>query len=94
MALRDWSASRIAVIWAAWLSLLLVGLLVGLVVSPGGLSIEISPGEATGALRWLLAFVGGLVLVLPPAVVTYVWYLGRVRKWGEQLNNRPADRHR
>lgn len=83
MALRDWSASRLAVVWAVWLLLLLGGLLTWLVASPEGVRISISPAEATGSLRWLLAALGGLVLVLPPALLTYLWYLGRLRKWSD-----------
>lgn len=83
MALRDWSVSRLAVLWAVWLLLLFGGLLAWLVASPDGVRISISPAEATGPLRWLLAAAGGLVLVLPPAVVTYLWYLARLRKWSD-----------
>lgn len=83
MALRDWSVSRLALLWAVWLLLLLGALLAWLVASPEGVRISISPAEATGPLRWLLAAAGGLVLVLPPAVVTYLWYLARLRKWSD-----------
>jgi predicted small integral membrane protein len=83
MALRDWSVSRLAVIWAVWLLLLLGGLLTWAVASPEGARISISPAEATGPVRLLLAALGGLVLVLPPAVITYFWYLARLRKWSE-----------
>lgn len=80
MALRNWSETRLVVIWAGWLLLLLAGLLAMLVASPDGVHLRISPVQATGALRWLLAVAGGLVLVLPPAIVTWVWYVGRLRK--------------
>lgn len=95
MALRDWSVSRLAVIWAVWLLLLLGALLTWLVASPDGVRIGISPAEATGPLRWMLATVGGLVLVLPPAVMTYLWYLGRLRKWSDSPKDAQApDRDR
>lgn len=84
MALRDWSVARLAVIWAAWFLVLFFGFLAVLVASPEGVRFQISPAEATGALRWLLAIGGGLALVLPPAIVTYVWYLARLRKWSDQ----------
>jgi hypothetical protein len=84
VALRDWSGSRLAVIWAAWFLLLFVGFLAVLIASPEGVRVQISPAGATGVLRWLLAIGGGLALVLPPAIVTYLWYLARLRKWSEQ----------
>lgn len=90
MALRDWSLSRLAVLWALWLILLLGGLLTWLVVSPDGVQISISPADATGSRRWLLAALGGLVLVLPPAIVTYVWYLARLRKWSDAPEDAPS----
>lgn len=93
MALRDWSASRIAVIWAIWLFLLLGGLLAWLAASPEGVSISISPAGATGPLRWVLAGIGGLVLVAPPVVVTYLWYLARLRKWSD-APTKASDRER
>ncbi|MEX2152479.1 MAG: hypothetical protein WD825_04020 [Gemmatimonadaceae bacterium] len=95
MALRDWSASRLAVIWAVWLLLLFSGLLTWLVASPDGVHISISPAGVTGPLRWMLAAVGGLVLVLPPAVMTYLWYLARLRKWSDAPKvGQTADRDR
>lgn len=89
MALRDWSVSRLAVLWAVWFMLLLGGLLTWLVASPEGVRISISPAGATGWTRWLLAAAGGLVLVLPPAVVTYVWFLTRLRKWSDAPEDAP-----
>jgi hypothetical protein len=94
MALRDWSVSRLAVIWAGWLLLLLGGLLGWLIASPEGVRISISPAGATGALRWILAAAGGLVLVLPPAVVTYLWYLARLRKWSDSPSAKSGSRER
>jgi hypothetical protein len=84
VALRDGSVARLAVIWTAWFLVLFGGFLAVLVASPEGVQVRISPAEATGALRWLLAIGGGLALVLPPAIVTYLWYLARLRKWSEQ----------
>ncbi len=84
MALRHWSFSRIAVVWAVWLLLLLVGILGVLVAFPQGVRVSISPTGARGQLRWMLAVLGGLVLVAPPAIVTYLWYVARLRAWGER----------
>ena len=95
MALRDWSVSRLAVVWAGWFLVLLIVFLIGLVRSPEGLDVRISPAQATGAVRWLLALAGGLVLVLPPAVLTYFWYLARLRKWSKgpvRTETGPRDR--
>jgi hypothetical protein len=83
MALRDWTVSRLAVIWAAWLLVLLVGFLVMVAMSPEGVHISISPANARGAFRWMLAIAAGIAVVLPPAIVTYLWYLARLRKWSE-----------
>jgi uncharacterized BrkB/YihY/UPF0761 family membrane protein len=83
MALRNWSGARLAIVWAVWLVLLLGALLSWLVVSPDGLRISISPADATGSLRWVLAAAGGLVLLLPPAMITYFWYLARLRRWSD-----------
>lgn len=84
MALRDWTISKLAIIWAAWLFLLLVALMVGLVLSPDGqIHLQLSDG-GLNVSRWVLALVGGIALVLPPAIVTYLWYLARLRKWSRE----------
>lgn len=81
MALRDWTVARLAVLWAAWFLVLLLGLVVALALSPDGVHLKISPADTRGVTRWLLAIAGAIGLVLPPAVVTYLWYLARLRVW-------------
>jgi hypothetical protein len=89
MALRDWTVSRLATIWAAWFLFLLTALVIALGLSPEGVHIQVSPPETRGALRWVFAVAGGLGLALPPAIVTYLWYLARLRVWsrGESTTN-------
>lgn len=84
MALRDWSLSRLVIVWAAWFVILFAAFLTLLVASPEGVQVRISPPEATGGLRWLLAAAGGIALVLPPAILTYFWYLARLRRWSAE----------
>jgi hypothetical protein len=62
----------------------LVALMVGLVLSPDGqIHLQLS-NAGLNVSRWVLALVGGIGLVLPPAIVTYLWYLARLRKWSRE----------
>jgi hypothetical protein len=83
MGLRDWSAKRILGIWTGWMAGLLVALLGAIVVNPTGVTLRIAAGDAPLAMRIGLAAVGLAAMCLPPAILTYAWYLKRVRAWGE-----------
>lgn len=84
MRIRDWSAARLAVVWLAWFSLLALGLFGALALLPDGLTISVSPANVRGWSRWMLVLVGVIVLFFPPLLVTYVWYLARLREWSER----------
>lgn len=81
MALRDWSVRRILGLWTGWMAGLLVLLLAGVVLTPEGVTITIS-GVSSLAMRAAYGLLGLVAACLPPAAITYAWYLGRVRDWG------------
>ncbi|MEW5915011.1 MAG: hypothetical protein AB1762_01340 [Gemmatimonadota bacterium] len=83
MGLKDWSAKRILGIWTGWMSGLLLALLGALVVNPTGVTLRMAAGDAPVAVRIGLAALGLVAICLPPAILTYAWYLKRVRAWGE-----------
>jgi len=83
VAIRDWTLRRILTLWAGWMAGLLVLLLAAVVLSPTGVSIRVSPGGLPLGARILLGLVGLIAASLPPAAVTYAWYVARLRQWGE-----------
>lgn len=82
MALRDWSARRILGIWTGWMAGLLILLLVGVVMSPDGVHIAVSGSGSSLWMRAAFALLGLVAACLPPAAVTYAWYLKHIREWG------------
>jgi hypothetical protein len=62
----------------------LLVLLVGAVVlSPtGSVSLTISPAGLSLGSRIALGVVGLVAACLPPAALTYAWYVARLRAWG------------
>lgn len=83
MALRDWTVRRILTLWAGWFAGLFLLLLAGVVLSPSGVSISVSPAGLPLVGRVVLGLLGLIAASLPPTVLTYVWYVGRLRAWGE-----------
>lgn len=86
MALRDWSARRILGIWTGWMAGLLVLLLAGAVLTPEGVTITIS-GVSSLTMRAAYGLLGLVAACLPPAAITYAWYVRRVRDWGGHAEN-------
>lgn len=83
MALRNWTVRRMLGLWTGWMAGLLVLLLAGVVLSPTGVSIAVSPAGLSLGARVAFALAGLVVACLPPAVLTYAWYLARLRAWSE-----------
>lgn len=83
MALRHWTVRRILGLWTGWMAGLLVLLLAGVVLSPTGVSIAVSPAGLSVGARIAFGLVGLVVACLPPAVLTYAWYVARLRAWSE-----------
>jgi hypothetical protein len=84
MGLRDWSVKRILGIWTGWMAGLLVALLGAIVVSPSGVTLRIAGGDGPLYVRIGLAIMGLVAVCTPPAILTYAWYLKRLRAWSEQ----------
>ncbi|HEY7568839.1 MAG TPA: hypothetical protein VH762_14775 [Gemmatimonadaceae bacterium] len=70
---------------------LLVLLLAGVVLSPEGVTITVSGVGSSLAMRAAYALLGLVAACLPPAAITYAWYLGRVRDWGGRHENEAAE---
>lgn len=83
MAIRTWSVGRLAIIWLAWIAFLLAIFAVLLVRSPEGIEASLSPPTLVGLQRWAALLLAFAILFAPPLVVTYIWYLGRLRAWSE-----------
>ena len=83
MAIRTWSVGRLAIIWLAWIALLGGIFAVLLVRTPEGIEVALSPPTLAGLQRWVALTLAFAVLFAPPLVVTYIWYLGRLRAWSE-----------
>jgi hypothetical protein len=84
MALRDWSARRILGVWTGWMAALLVTLLGAVIANPTGVTLKIAPTDLPLAGRIAIGFIGLVGGCLPPAILTYVWYIKRLRAWGER----------
>jgi hypothetical protein len=84
MGLRDWSVKRILGIWTGWMAGLLIALLVAIVVNPSGVTLRMAGGEGPLYLRIGLAIIGLVAMCTPPAILTYAWYLKRLRAWSER----------
>jgi len=67
---------------------LLVVLLGAVVLNPTGVTLEISPANAPLGARIALGIAGLIAACLPPAILTYAWYVKRLRAWSERA---PAD---
>lgn len=87
MALRDWSVRRILGLWTGWMAGLLVLLLAGVVLSPEGVTITVSGVGSSLAMRAAYGLLGLVAACLPPAAITYAWYLRRLRDWGGRAEN-------
>jgi zinc transporter ZupT len=83
MAIRNWSVGRLAIIWLAWIALLVAAFALLLVNSPEGIQVSLSPPTLTGLQRWAALILAFAIVFAPPLVVTYIWYLGRLRSWSE-----------
>ncbi|MGH7694998.1 MAG: hypothetical protein ACRENH_08455 [Gemmatimonadaceae bacterium] len=94
MALRDWSVRRILGIWTGWMAGLLVLLLAGVVLSPDGVTITVSGVGSSLAMRAAYGLLGLVAACLPPAAITYAWYMGRVREWGAQAKREAEEARR
>ena len=90
MALRDWTFRRILGLWTGWMASLLFVLLIAVVVSPTGVSISVSPPGLPLSGRIALGVVGFVVACLPPAALTYAWYVARLREWSERTGGTPT----
>jgi hypothetical protein len=88
MALRDWSARRILGVWTGWMAGLLVTLLGAVVLNPSGITLMIAPADLPLAARAALGVVGLVGACLPPAILTYAWYVSRLRAWGDRTPDR------
>jgi hypothetical protein len=87
MALRDWSLPRILGIWTGWMAGLLLLLLAAVVLSPEGVTITVSGVGDSLAMRAAYGLLGLVAACLPPAAMTYAWYVRRVRDWGRRAEN-------
>jgi len=83
MGLREWSAKRILGIWTGWMAGLLIALLGAIVVSPTGVTLRMAGADASLYMRIALAALGLVAVCTPPAILTYAWYLKRLRAWSE-----------
>lgn len=61
---------------------LLLLLLAAVVLRPEGVTITLSGAGSSLAMRVGYGLLGLVAACLPPAAVTYAWYVRRVREWG------------
>ena len=94
MALRDWSVRRILGIWTGWMAGLLVLLLTAVVLNPDGVTITVSGVGSSLAMRAAYGLLGLVAACLPPAAITYAWYVRRVREWGAQSKHEAEEARR